>query len=620
MIENLKVASFIHSVMLVFGILMIVGLIYFSYCLFTQIVRSIKHKHFELNLFTGLSLLSAIQIFVVEGLENDRFYVQTVFLTYLFNLLIFFIIFKFPKVIRNILMIVYSGFWLFYSLTERYVILFRGKPYYISDLENLSTARSVANNYSYAPTLSMLFSFLLFVIFIIILFTCDFRKNSKAKNIFGWILVVLYTTFFIYLPSNTLVLGTIFDVRMYQEILMIHHNGYIGNLYVDFITNELKYPVDYDEEKLDKALESASDLNPYNSDIKAVNVICILEESLYDFNLVADLNLNKDYLEYFHSTEKNDTNNSIKGYSVVSAYGGGTPNSEYEFLVGGNLFFFEQSSYPLAKYILKDTSSLASFYKDNGFKTIAFHPFERINWHRERAYPYLGFDEYISEQDISEYIDNPDNQIRGLLSDEADFNYIKKIIEEKNDGEKLFIYNVTISNHSGYEESFGDNEIQDSNYNLDYFNNYLNLAKLSDRAIKDLCEYIDTLDEPTVLCVFGDHIPGSLENIIEKSPDFMEASNEKLQFYRTPFIIHTNYDIDEDYIDNLSLSYLSNIVVSLSGYEKTKEQKLLSYYLVNYPIIHKYEYVDKDGNFIGRENIDDDLKVWRDLTYRQLLE
>ena len=620
MVENLGLLSFSHIKYIVFGILIFVSLIAFSYSFFIQGFRSIKEKHFALTLNTEIALLSLLQIFIVEGNDNDNFTVQTVFLTFLFHFFVFFIFFKFPKIFRNILTVLHSLFWFIYSLTQRYVIMFKGKPYYLSDVENAETAKSVASNYSYVPNGSMIFSFILFIIFLVILFTCDCKKNKKFADVFCIFGIIIFTALMIYLPKNNFLLGSLFDIRMYQETVMIKHNGYIGNLYVDFVTKDLKYPNDYDEEKLNEALDKAEDESKYSSDTKAVNVICILDESLYDFNLISSLKLNKDYLEFFHSKEEKDLNNTIKGYTVVSAYGGGTPNSEYEFLVGGNLMFFDQNSYPLAKYIVKPINSVASFYKENGFDTITFHPFTRENWHRDRAYPFLGFDTYLSKKEMIDYINEDGNTLRGVLSDEADFNYIKKLIEEKKDGEKLFIYNVTIANHSGYEENYGDTEITDSLYNSDYFNNYLNLAKRSDRAIKDLCEYVDNLDEPTILCVFGDHIPGSLENITEQTPDFMKASNEKLQFYRTPFIIHTNYDIEEDLVENMSLSYLANIVVSLSGYEKTDEQKLLTYFQNNYPIIHKYEYVDKNGEFVEKDNLSDDLKIWRDLTYKQLLE
>ncbi len=618
MLKNFSIIS--YYINLISNGVIIVSFLFFVYTLFLQILNSIKTKNFYLGTFTGISILSVLQVFIMQGTDSDRFLPQVFCLTFLFHFLIFFFIFKISnKIWRNVITIVYSLFWFIYSLTERYVILFKGKPYFLSDLENADTAISVAGNYSYTPNKSMIISFCLFLVFIFILITCDFKENSKKKNFLGYILAVIYFAFIIYLPTNSLLFGDIFDNRMYQELTMAMNNGYLGNLYVDLSSFNLKMPKDYNEEVLENAIEKAEDVSPYKSNTKAINIICVLEESFYDFSIISDLNLNKDYLEFFHSQKEEDLNNTIKGYTVVSAYGGGTPNSEYEFLVGGNLMFFEQNSYPLAKYIERKCPSIASFYKNNDFETVVFHPYFKNNWHRDRAYPLLGFDSYIAGEDILDYINTDGNKLRGILTDEADFNYIKKLIDKK-DSDKIFVYNVTIQNHSGYEEGFGDNEITESNYNLDYFNNYLNLAKKSDRSIKDLCKYVDSLEEPTLLLVFGDHIPGTLEKVFSKTPDFLPASEEKLQFYRTPFILHTNYDIEEDFIENISLSYLSNLVVGLSGYEKTQEQKLLSQYMLKYPIIHKYEYVDEDGNYFEAKDLNSELKIWRDLTYKQLLD
>ena len=70
------------------------------------------------------------------------------------------------------------------------------------------------------------------------------------------------------------------------------------------------------------------------------------------------------------------------------------------------------------------------------------------------------------------------------MSDQSDFEKIVEIFENKGE-EPLFLFNVTMQNHSSYTESF-DNfdpriEAEDCSQTL---NNYLSLLSLSDRPWK----------------------------------------------------------------------------------------------------------------------------------------
>ena len=88
----------------------------------------------------------------------------------------------------------------------------------------------------------------------------------------------------------------------------------------------------------------------------------------------------------------------------------------------------------------------------------------------------------------------------------------EKIIEEfhnKPENTPLFVFNVTMQNHSSYTEDF-DNftpDITVNNTNSKALNNYLSLMKISDEAIKKLICYFSEQDEDTIIVFFGDHQP-----------------------------------------------------------------------------------------------------------------
>lgn len=60
-----------------------------------------------------------------------------------------------------------------------------------------------------------------------------------------------------------------------------------------------------------------------------------MNESFADFEHIAQFKTNKDYLPNYHKLQEE----SISGYVSVSAYGGYSCNSEYEFLTGNTLGF-----------------------------------------------------------------------------------------------------------------------------------------------------------------------------------------------------------------------------------------------------------------------------------------
>ena len=65
------------------------------------------------------------------------------------------------------------------------------------------------------------------------------------------------------------------------------------------------------------------------------NIIVVMNESFSDLSVLSPELTNEGYMPYFNSL----TEDVIKGYAYVSTIGGGTSNSEYEFLTGNSMAF-----------------------------------------------------------------------------------------------------------------------------------------------------------------------------------------------------------------------------------------------------------------------------------------
>ena len=78
-------------------------------------------------------------------------------------------------------------------------------------------------------------------------------------------------------------------------------------------------------------------------------------------------------------------------------------------------------------------------------------------------------------------------------------------------------------------------------------NEYLSSTKESDNAFKYLIDYFKKQDEPTIICMFGDHQPSIetefYEELLGKKQDEWEISDIQKR-YATPFVLWANYDIE----------------------------------------------------------------------------
>ena len=162
---------------------------------------------------------------------------------------------------------------------------------------------------------------------------------------------------------------------------------------------------------------------------------------------------------------------------LVYPLGGGTANTEYEFLTGNSMAFLS-GNVPYQQFILrKGTYSIAQILKNRGYYTIGIHPYYKKGYFRFKVYPLLGFDEFL---DIESF-NNPE-LVRGIYpSDKASYEKVIECYEQNRlSGKPLFIFNVTMQNHSGYDTSaFGNNVIRIPGYEGEFFKaeEYLTLIK-----------------------------------------------------------------------------------------------------------------------------------------------
>ena len=194
---------------------------------------------------------------------------------------------------------------------------------------------------------------------------------------------------------------------------------------------------------------------PYRSETssgnaKTPNVIAIMDEAFADLQAVGDFRTSEDVMPFYHSLTKN----TVKGFSYVSVFGGQTANTEFEFLTGLSKAFVPASATPYQLYIKSLLPGLTTHLGNQDYQgMLAFHPFRANGYNRDHVYPNLGFSDFISLKDLDV---SASDKIRNFVSDAADFQVIIDQYEQakKKSNAPFYLFNVTMQNHSGYDQDF----------------------------------------------------------------------------------------------------------------------------------------------------------------------
>ena len=305
-------------------------------------------------------------------------------------------------------------------------------------------------------------------------------------------------------------------------------------------------------------------------------VIAVMNESFADLSIYQDLaDLGYQGPQYFKSLS--DT--LQRGTVLSSVYGGGTANSEFEFLTSNSIAFVGSGKYPYQLYTFDDVDNLARQFDELGYRTTAIHPHAGSNWNRDRVFEQMGFDDFIENKDAFSTAPG----YHSGATDRATYDKILELLRE--DDTPQFIFDITIQNHSGYDPSTipaGDM----LNYRLpglsdeqnDQLNVYLACMERSDQDLAYFIEELSQLDRPVVLVFFGDHQPSASNPInysgsCAQDDDFTRAWRSS----ETQYFIWANYDVagndQTGYNEELGMSTLGarllhDIGAPLSDYQK----------------------------------------------------
>lgn len=266
-------------------------------------------------------------------------------------------------------------------------------------------------------------------------------------------------------------------------------------------------PADERTEAEEENEENETGKNPYDSKKNdgemRPNIIFLQIESFFDPYEVVGLEISEDPIPFYRELLEDYSS----GYLNVPSVGAGTANTEFEVLTGMDLDFFGPGEYPY-KTILKSTTceSMAYNLKALGYATHAIHNNDGTFYDRHIIFSQLGFDTFTP----IEYMYDIERNANGFAKDEILVEEITKALDAT--GGEDFIYSISVQAHGEYPSQRLDDEepifIRYPDQSMEYaWGYYVNQIAEDDLFLRDLTEALEKRDEPTILVMYGDHLP-----------------------------------------------------------------------------------------------------------------
>ena len=230
---------------------------------------------------------------------------------------------------------------------------------------------------------------------------------------------------------------------------------------------------------------------------KKVNLIGIQLEAFADFSDLGVEGLDPETYTDFHALQEV----SYSGRLITDIFGGGTAETEWAVLTGGNIH---------DDFKVK-TDSVAWYLKGQGYTANGAHPCRDWFYDRKHVNPNLGLDDYL-------FTDNYYYQFIEKGQDVAYDNVFFRDLRERlaayfsQAHDPLFSFNVTYQGHGPYETAFRywDDVYCTGPYSeecLNALNNYFWSVHNTASHLKGLVSDLEKLDVPVVLFLYGDHMP-----------------------------------------------------------------------------------------------------------------
>ncbi|SET01539.1 LTA synthase family protein [[Clostridium] polysaccharolyticum] len=489
--------------------------------------------------------------------------------------------------------------WMILGVTNWIILGFRSTPFSAIDTIMIKNALELFNLYFTPIEVILLVIGFVLAVFALVMLWRKAPVLEKRKNFVQYICMIVIVCaaelLFTRININMKLLSSNFENLSYAY----KNYGFVYCFTNSLVDVGISKPSNYSQKTVNEItepmitgkLETPAAKRPNKQ--TAPNVIFIQLESFFDVNYVNDVTFSENPIPYFTNLKKHYTS----GFLNVPSVGAGTANTEFEVLTGMSTSFFGAGEYPFKTILTKKTcESMAYLFDSQGYQSHAIHNNDGTFYSRNQVYANLGFDSFTPIEYMYDVEKNP----RGWAKDKGLPDEIFKCIDSTKESD--FVFTVSVQGHGRYPSEQIDPSqtitISGNDYKKISFEYYVNQIHEMDQMIGNLVDQLQESDEPTVLVLYGDHLP---------TLGLSESRLKNASMYQTEYVIWDNIGLkqqDEDlYSYQLStkvfqalkqpLGIMQEYHVNYSKEDSEKYQKDME--LLEYDLLYGNQYTYSNG-------------------------
>lgn len=512
----------------------------------------IKNKFYVKKIWKGLkkySLFAYVLIslgiyFLIETFSRHSIVKAFVFMKdnpiiFLYNTMMIFMTFMIVYLVkrRQFATILIGTIWLFMGITNGVILSFRVTPFTGTDLTLIKNALSLIDAYLSVEQFVLIVVFIVLILGIIVYAWFKLPKHGSKIN-YKKSITILAISIFAFIAFTDVNISTRILATYFGNIAFAYEEyGFPYGFSMSVFATGINCPNEYSDELIQKIKHTfMTKENEPQAQIQDTsnlpNIIFLQLESFCDPQMIKYLKFSEDPIPNFRKLSQEYSS----GFLTVPVVGAGTANTEFEIMTGMSLHFFGPGEYPY-KTILKTTpcESVSYDLKKLGYSTHAIHNNEASFYDRKTVFANLGYDTFTSE----EYMNIKKFTPMGWAKDAGLVNEITDALDST--PEKDYIYTISVQGHGGYPdepvlanpkiEVFGCRNEADKNS----FTYYVNEIHEMDEFVENLVEVLSKREEPTILVMYGDHLP-------TLGLEASQLVNHSL--FQTPYVIWDNMGLD----------------------------------------------------------------------------
>ena len=462
--------------------------------------------------------------------------------------------------------------------TDRAIIIFsiiflvifiinEGRIYYTSDtllltdvlfLQNAGEVALMANVTFFYCINYLLFPTILTIIYLVYVFKVAKKNNVKIDNIKKMLIECFIAVCFLLLlfipikPLDKFLVNNGYNIYDGKDLTITASNtryyyryGVLPGIYGKLIETQRYAPDGYNEEELTAMLNNTKKIK---GKWKQPNIIVIFSESFWDLSNLDKIKFDKDVTPNYHKLKEK------YGIEMISpSYGGMSSNVEFEILTGGSLNFFSKGYTPYMQLFTKGVSennpSIIKELNNNGYKTKVLNSSSKNMFNCDTIYDMY---EVKERNHLYDEIDLGGKYVTDEYLTDQVIDYFNK----KDKDEKVFFFTITMGGHMPYFEGKYDKydiDIVDSPYDSsvnEIVKSYAEGIYLADKELGRLYDYVNSLDEDTIVLFFGDHLPhlalNNGQDALFTTGFLQDDYNLESVYkqYNTTALVFSNFDID----------------------------------------------------------------------------